>query len=154
MEFVSTLGCIALLSAVICACCFIKRKQLLQELNDEFAAHPYFEEPNNDGDDISLTTVNGFGSCFQGTFREANIGEHKSYVTYHSTILLFLIFPKTPYRVVPVSGKWASRPSWRIIGSVTDDKRERQCIKYRFYGLWAGAIAVFCLIMMLLFCRI
>ena len=139
----SILLIIAAVFAIISTFCFVRRNSLLKEIESEFKMNPHFETPNNDGDELTLRIINGFGKCFQGKFRKANIGEYKTHVTYHCIVLLFLIFPRTAYRVIPTTGKWDTRPSWRIIGSDIEDSREKSCIKYRFYGVWSCVIAIF-----------
>lgn len=150
-EFSIILWINSIIFTAISLFCFRKSNTLNKNLAEEFQAAPHFAPPNDDGYGISLTTFNGFGKCFQGKFRISNIGDKRSYVTYHCLMLLFVVFPGTPYRVIETTGKWDMNRSFHIIGSEIEDKREKYSVRCRFYGMWSMGVAIFSFLMALMF---
>lgn len=143
---------IALILACISILCFVRYKMLSKSIEEEFVRNPHFQQPNNDGDNISLTTIQGFGKIFSGKFRNAVTGGYDSYVTYHCTLILYLlIIPGKAYRVIPTTEKGDTRPSWHVVGSEISNPKEKACVVYRFYGVMTGILALLFLIFEYLF---
>lgn len=131
MYIVLIIGIIVTVGAIWC---YIRRRKLSREIEEDFRKNPHFCKPNDDGEDITLIKVFGIGNSFYGKFRHASIGGQESYVTYYCTVIIFLVIPRAAFRVIPTTGTWDTRSSWNVIGSDVVDKREVRCVLYKFYG--------------------
>lgn len=129
---------------------FYKYSLLNRQLADEFSENPHFAEPNNAGEGLSFTTINGFGHSLQGKFRKASIGGHPSHISYRcKQIGLFAIYPAECLRIIPTKGG-----KFYILGSDIDDEREIRCIRLRFYAIGTLLIALLALMILIMFCLI
>lgn len=96
------------LGSALCAfILYLIHKKCSEYLQRKFIEKESVPMPNGDGKNLKLTLVNGCGLAFAGTYRETQLGNQYSYVTYYTFhILAMPILAIRAYRVIPQGEGW------------------------------------------------
>lgn len=90
---------------------FVVYNKFHKHLNKTWERNMQYSLNGNDGKGLSLMRINGIGFSFYGKYREALVGDYKTYVTYHVFCLFFIpILPLGCCRVIKENG------GYRILG--------------------------------------
>ena len=126
----------AIIAAVISILSFLGHKWAHNYLDKEFNKNPFVPEPNGNGKNLSLSTINGIGFRLMGQYRKAQLGEYNSCVSYYMFCIFFIpIGSIRCYRVIPTD-----EDSYYVLGSERTDFRELGCLYLSVIG-WLAAVA-------------
>lgn len=123
---------------------FVVYNKFHKHLNKTWGKNMQYSLNGNDGKGLSLMRINGIGFSFYGKYREALVGDYKTYVTYHVFCLFFIpILPLGCFRVIKENG------GYRILGGERMAWREILCM---FLGLIKWPFAIFAILRLLVLC--
>ena len=135
---------IVILSWITTLGLFVVYNKFHKHLNKTWERNMQYSLNGNDGKGVSLWRINGIGFSFYGMYREALVGDYKTYVTYHVFCLFFIpILPLGCFRVIKENG------GYRILGGERKAWREILCM---FLGLIKWPFAIFAILRLLVLC--
>lgn len=101
---------IVILSWITTLGLFVVYNKFHKHLNKTWERNMQYSLNGNDGKGVSLWRINGIGFSFYGKYREALVGDYKTYVTYHVFCLFFI--PILPLGFSVLSKKMEDIESW------------------------------------------